>query len=128
MQEDDLGTVSMGTVYTSFTLFSVASSPVVTRIGPKRALVVGTSGYVLFILANLVPSWCVRLGRVSRSYLADTDPVLLFGGGGVGSELDAWYLFDKNTLDKMQTPDSVYLGYRRPCYLINSCLIACSVL
>lgn len=82
MQEDDLGTVSMGTVYTSFTLFSVASSPVVTRIGPKRALVVGTSGYVLFILANLVPSWCVRLGRVSRSYLADTNPVLLFGGGG----------------------------------------------
>lgn len=97
MQEDDLGTVSMGTVYTSFTLFSVASSPVVTRIGPKRALVVGTSGYVLFILANLVPSWCVRHGRVSRIH----DPIwqtrILYyclGAGGVGSELDAWYLFD----------------------------------
>jgi hypothetical protein len=61
VQEGDLGTVSMGTVYTSFTLFSVAASPVVTRIGPKRALVVGTSGYVFFILANLVPTWCVVL-------------------------------------------------------------------
>jgi hypothetical protein len=71
VQEGDLGTVSLGILYTSFTLFSVVASPVVTRLGPKRALVVGTSGYVLFILANLVPSWCVHLG------------------------LDAWSLFDK---------------------------------
>ena len=59
MQEGDLGTVSMGILYTSFTLFCVAASPVVTRMGPKRALVVGSSGYVLFIIANLVPTWCV---------------------------------------------------------------------
>lgn len=52
--------MSMGILYTSFTLFSVAASPVVTWLGSKRALVVGTSGYVLFILANLVPTWCVR--------------------------------------------------------------------
>ncbi|GJM95410.1 hypothetical protein PR202_ga12144 [Eleusine coracana subsp. coracana] len=45
------------TVYTSFTLFSVVASPVVARLGTKRALVAGTSGYVLFILANLVPTW-----------------------------------------------------------------------
>ncbi|PVH63064.1 hypothetical protein PAHAL_3G465100 [Panicum hallii] len=44
-------------LYTSFTLFSVVAPPVVTRLGPKRALVVGSSGYVLFILANLVPTW-----------------------------------------------------------------------
>ncbi|CAD6269809.1 unnamed protein product [Miscanthus lutarioriparius] len=55
--EGDLGTVSLGILYTSFTLFSVVASPVVTRLGPKRALVVGTSGYVLFILANHFPSW-----------------------------------------------------------------------
>ncbi|CAL4905868.1 unnamed protein product [Urochloa decumbens] len=53
----DLGTVSLGILYTSFTLFSVVASPVVTRLGPKRALVVGSSGYVLFILANIVPTW-----------------------------------------------------------------------
>jgi hypothetical protein len=61
VQEGDLGTVSLGILYTSFTLFSVVASPVVTWLGPKRALVTGTSGYVLFILANLVPSWCVHL-------------------------------------------------------------------
>ncbi|KAF8776621.1 hypothetical protein HU200_003345 [Digitaria exilis] len=55
--EGDLGTVSLGILYTSFTLFAVVASPVVTRLGPKRALVVGSSGYVLFILANLVPTW-----------------------------------------------------------------------
>ncbi|RCV18787.1 hypothetical protein SEVIR_3G345200v4 [Setaria viridis] len=53
----DLGTFSLGILYTSFTLFAVVASPVVTRLGPKRALVVGSSGYVLFILANLVPTW-----------------------------------------------------------------------
>ncbi|CAN6329482.1 unnamed protein product, partial [Urochloa humidicola] len=49
--EGGLGTVSMGILYTSFTLFSVVASPVVTRMGPKRALIVGSSGYVIFILA-----------------------------------------------------------------------------
>ncbi|PWZ58840.1 UNC93-like protein 3 [Zea mays] len=84
--EDDLGTVSMGTVYTSFTLFSVASSPVVTRIGPKRALVVGTSGYVLFILANLVPSWytmvpaSLYLGFTASIIWVGQAPILQFQG------------------------------------------------
>jgi hypothetical protein len=49
----------LGILYTSFTLFAVVASPVVTRLGPKRALVVGSSGYVFFILANLVPTWYV---------------------------------------------------------------------
>ncbi|XP_039839847.1 UNC93-like protein 3 isoform X2 [Panicum virgatum] len=57
VQEGDLGTVSLGILYTSFTVFSVVAPPVVTRLGPKRALVVGSSRYVLFILANLVPTW-----------------------------------------------------------------------
>lgn len=59
LQKGDLGTVSLGILYTSFTLFAVVASPVVTRLGPKRALVVGCSGYVFFILANLVPTWYV---------------------------------------------------------------------
>ena len=87
MQEGDLGTVSMGILYTSFTLFCVAASPVVTRMGPKRALVVGSSGYLLFILANLVPTWCVRLGGGSRPLLMPWCCVCL--------ELDACCLIDK---------------------------------
>ena len=59
MQEGDLGTISMGVIYTSFTLFTLTASPVVRWLGASRALVVGTSGYPLFILANLVPTWCV---------------------------------------------------------------------
>jgi hypothetical protein len=35
----------------------VAASPVVRWLGARRALVVGTSGYALFILANLLPTW-----------------------------------------------------------------------
>jgi hypothetical protein len=50
----------MGVLYTSFTLFAVVASPVVRWLGPRRALVIGTSGYLLFILANLVPTWCVN--------------------------------------------------------------------
>ncbi|XP_025807753.1 UNC93-like protein 3 isoform X4 [Panicum hallii] len=77
--EGDLGTVSMGILYTSFTLFSVAASPVVTRIGPKRALVVGSSGYVLFILANLVPTWYTMVP--ASLYLGFTASIIWVGQG-----------------------------------------------
>jgi hypothetical protein len=37
-------------------------------MGSRRALVVGTSGYLLFIAANLAPSWYApRLNRLSLS-------------------------------------------------------------
>uniref|UniRef100_A0A453JXN8 Uncharacterized protein n=1 Tax=Aegilops tauschii subsp. strangulata TaxID=200361 RepID=A0A453JXN8_AEGTS len=57
--EGNLGALSMGIMYVSFTLFAVAASPVVRWLGARLALVVGTSGYALFILANLLPTWCV---------------------------------------------------------------------
>lgn len=57
MQDGNLGSMSLGVLYTSFTAFSVVGSPVVRRMGSKRALVLGTSGYFLFIAANLIPSW-----------------------------------------------------------------------
>lgn len=53
----NLGTISLGILYLSFTFFSVVASPVVRSLGSKNALVLGTSGYWLFIAANLVPSW-----------------------------------------------------------------------
>uniref|UniRef100_A0A0E0EMV9 Major facilitator superfamily (MFS) profile domain-containing protein n=1 Tax=Oryza meridionalis TaxID=40149 RepID=A0A0E0EMV9_9ORYZ len=77
--EGDLGTVSMGILYTSFTLFSVAASPVVTWLGSKRALVVGTSGYVIFILANLVPTWFTMVP--ASLYLGFTASIIWVGQG-----------------------------------------------
>lgn len=54
-----MGAVSMGILYVSLTLFAMAASPVVRWLGARLALVVGTSGYALFILANLLPTWYV---------------------------------------------------------------------
>uniref|UniRef100_A0A453JXQ9 UNC93-like protein 3 n=1 Tax=Aegilops tauschii subsp. strangulata TaxID=200361 RepID=A0A453JXQ9_AEGTS len=80
--EGDLGTVSMGVLYTSFTLFAVAASPVVRWLGASRALVIGTSGYLLFILANLVPTWCVPYTMVPASlYLGFTASIIWVGQG-----------------------------------------------
>uniref|UniRef100_A0A5B7AEU8 Putative UNC93-like protein 3 n=1 Tax=Davidia involucrata TaxID=16924 RepID=A0A5B7AEU8_DAVIN len=55
--EDDLGTISLGILYTSFTVFSLVASLVVRMLGSKNALVLGTTGYWLFIAANLKPTW-----------------------------------------------------------------------
>nr|CAB3462359.1 unnamed protein product [Digitaria exilis] len=55
--DENLGSISLGVLYTSFTAFSAVGSAVVRWMGSKRALVVGTSGYLLFIAANLAPSW-----------------------------------------------------------------------
>jgi MFS family permease len=77
--EGDLGTVSMGILYTSFTLFAVTASPVVTWLGSKRALVVGTSGYVIFILANLVPTWYTMVP--ASLYLGFTASIIWVGQG-----------------------------------------------
>lgn len=55
--EQDLGTTSMGILYLSFMVFSLFGSPIVRSMGLKAALVVGTTGYWLFIASNLRPSW-----------------------------------------------------------------------
>lgn len=57
VQEDDLGTISLGILYLSFTFFSLVASPVVQAMGSKNALLLGTTGYWLFIAANLKPTW-----------------------------------------------------------------------
>ncbi|KAB1224042.1 UNC93-like protein 3 [Morella rubra] len=55
--EEDLGTTSLGILYLSFTFFSLVASMVVRRLGSKNALILGTTGYWLFIAANLKPTW-----------------------------------------------------------------------
>ncbi|GMP85409.1 hypothetical protein CsSME_00038578 [Camellia sinensis var. sinensis] len=55
--EEDLGTISLGILYSSFTVFSLVASLVVRFLGSKNALILGTTGYWLFIAANLIPTW-----------------------------------------------------------------------
>ncbi|XP_028076849.1 UNC93-like protein 3 [Camellia sinensis] len=55
--EEDLGTISLGILYSSFMVFSFFASLVVRFLGTKNALVLGTTGYWLFIAANLKPTW-----------------------------------------------------------------------
>ncbi|KAK7284214.1 hypothetical protein RJT34_18956 [Clitoria ternatea] len=55
--EDDLGTTSLGILYLSFMVFSVVASLVVRVLGSKKALLIGTTGYVLYVAANLKPNW-----------------------------------------------------------------------
>ncbi|XP_031275962.1 UNC93-like protein 3 [Pistacia vera] len=55
--EGNLGTISLGILYLSFTFFSLFSSLVVRLLGSKNAIVLGTTGYWLFVAANLKPSW-----------------------------------------------------------------------
>ncbi|KAF8006143.1 hypothetical protein BT93_K0449 [Corymbia citriodora subsp. variegata] len=54
---DNLGTISLGILYVSFTFFSLVASLVVRALGPKNAILLGTTGYWLFIAANLKPTW-----------------------------------------------------------------------
>ncbi|PWA99120.1 major facilitator superfamily protein [Artemisia annua] len=55
--DGDLGTISLGILYTSFTVSSLFASSVVRKLGSKNALLLGTTGYWLYIAANLVPAW-----------------------------------------------------------------------
>ncbi|KAI8015686.1 UNC93-like protein 3 [Camellia lanceoleosa] len=55
--EEDIGTISLGILYLSFMVFSFFASLVVWFLGTKNALVLGTTGYWLFIAANLKPTW-----------------------------------------------------------------------
>ncbi|CAI9779036.1 unnamed protein product [Fraxinus pennsylvanica] len=55
--EGGLGTISLGILYVSFAVFSVIASLVVRKLGTKNALILGSTGYWLFIAANLMPTW-----------------------------------------------------------------------
>ncbi|KAJ3680823.1 hypothetical protein LUZ60_015312 [Juncus effusus] len=77
--EGDLGTISLGILYLSFTLFSIVASPIVTSLGSKNSLVLGTSGYLLFIAANLKPSWYTMVP--ASVYLGFTASIIWVGEG-----------------------------------------------
>ncbi|KAF3329988.1 UNC93-like protein 3 [Carex littledalei] len=77
--EGNIGTISLAILYLSFTLFSIIASPVVRVLGSKRALVLGTSGYLLFIAANLSPSWYTMVP--ASVYLGFTASIIWVGEG-----------------------------------------------
>uniref|UniRef100_A0A1D1Z9J3 UNC93-like protein 3 n=1 Tax=Anthurium amnicola TaxID=1678845 RepID=A0A1D1Z9J3_9ARAE len=77
--EHDLGTTSMGILYLSFTLFSLVAPPMVRVLGSKNALLLGTTGYWLFIASNLKPSWYTLLP--ASLYLGYTASIIWVGQG-----------------------------------------------
>ncbi|KAI8021350.1 UNC93-like protein 3 [Camellia lanceoleosa] len=56
-RKEDLGTISLGILYSSFMVFSLVASLVVRFLGSKNALILGTTEYWLFMVANLIPIW-----------------------------------------------------------------------
>ncbi|KAL5740627.1 hypothetical protein ACOSP7_029510 [Xanthoceras sorbifolium] len=77
--KDNLGTISLGILYTSFTFFSLFASLVVRILGSKNALILGTSGYWLFVAANLAPSWYTMVP--TSAYLGFTASIIWVGEG-----------------------------------------------
>ncbi|CAI9779035.1 unnamed protein product [Fraxinus pennsylvanica] len=59
--EGSLGTISLGISYVSFAVFSVVASLVVRKLGTKNALILGSTGFWLFIAANLMPTWYIMV-------------------------------------------------------------------
>ncbi|KAI7986502.1 UNC93-like protein 3 [Camellia lanceoleosa] len=57
INKEDLGTISLGILYSSFTVFSLVAALVVRFLGSKNALILGTTEYWLFIAVNLIPTW-----------------------------------------------------------------------
>ncbi|KAK3140028.1 hypothetical protein QOZ80_5AG0394390 [Eleusine coracana subsp. coracana] len=77
--DENLGSLSLALLYTSFTAFAAVGSAVVRRMGSRRALVVGTSGYLLFIAANLAPTWYTMVP--ASLYLGFTASIIWVGQG-----------------------------------------------
>ena len=77
MQDGNLGAVSMGIVYVCFTVFAATAAAVVRGLGSRGALLLGTSGYALFILANLHPTWSTMVP--ASIYLGFTSSIMWVG-------------------------------------------------
>ncbi|KVI09471.1 UNC93-like protein 3 [Cynara cardunculus var. scolymus] len=77
--DGDLGTISLGILYTSFTVSSLFASSVVRKLGSKNALLLGTTGYWLYIAANLKPSWYTMVP--ASLYLGFAAAILWVGEG-----------------------------------------------
>ncbi|KAL6336273.1 hypothetical protein AAG906_014442 [Vitis piasezkii] len=77
--DEDLGTIALGILYLSFTIFSLIASLVVRMMGSKNALILGTTGYWLFMAANLKPRWSTMVP--ASVYLGFAASVIWVGQG-----------------------------------------------
>lgn len=77
--DEDLGTTSLGILYLSFTVCSFLATPFVRWLGSKNSVILGTSGYWLFIVSNLFPSWYTMVP--ASLYLGFTASVIWVGEG-----------------------------------------------
>ncbi|KAF2557275.1 hypothetical protein F2Q68_00018051 [Brassica cretica] len=75
----ELGTISLGILYVSFMFCSMVASLVVRFLGSKNALILGTSGYWLFVAANLKPSWITMVP--ASLYLGFAASIIWVGQG-----------------------------------------------
>lgn len=77
--DEDLGTTSLAILYLSYTVCSFVATPFVKRFGSKNAVILGTSGYWLFIASNLFPSWYTMIP--ASLYLGFTASIIWVGEG-----------------------------------------------
>ncbi|KAK1392595.1 putative Ion channel regulatory protein, UNC-93 [Heracleum sosnowskyi] len=92
--EKNLGTISLGVLYTSFTVSTLFASFVVRMLGSKNALILGTTGYWLFIAANLFPTWYTMV-PVSL-YLGFSASIIWVGQGTYLTSTARSHAYDHN--------------------------------
>eukprot|EP01029_Cantina_marsupialis_P005652 TRINITY_DN16172_c0_g1_i1.p1 TRINITY_DN16172_c0_g1~~TRINITY_DN16172_c0_g1_i1.p1 ORF type:complete len:536 (-),score=129.74 TRINITY_DN16172_c0_g1_i1:221-1828(-) len=56
-----LGEASFGCVYAAFALIAVFAPKIVRRLGPKTAMILGGSPYILLVMSNLKPGWLTTI-------------------------------------------------------------------
>ncbi|XP_058740214.1 UNC93-like protein 3 [Vicia villosa] len=95
--EEDLGTTSLGILYLSFTFFSVFASLVVRILGSKNALIIGTSGYWLYVAANLKPNWYTLVP--ASVYLGFCASIIWVGQGTYLTSTARRHAVDNNLLE-----------------------------
>ena len=57
LKDAGLGSISLGVLYFSLTFFSIGAPVIVKWLGSKYGILLGMSGYWVFMVANLFPSW-----------------------------------------------------------------------
>ncbi|OMO66191.1 hypothetical protein CCACVL1_21270 [Corchorus capsularis] len=77
--EGNLGTVTLGILYVSFAFFSLFAKLVVLKLGSKNAVILGTTGYWLYIAANLKPNWYTMV--TASVYLGFAASIIWVGEG-----------------------------------------------
>lgn len=60
-QDKTVANVSLACLYLIFTLFCIPAPKLVTHLGPKMSMIIGSTPYALFVLSFLHPGWATTL-------------------------------------------------------------------